>query len=62
MTRRILFVGDSLDDMICGKKAGCLTCLVITEENKDMSNDEKYQHLINYKIQHLNELIHILWH
>ena len=29
----VWFVGDSIDDMVCGKLAGCRTCLIITEDN-----------------------------
>jgi phosphoglycolate phosphatase-like HAD superfamily hydrolase len=60
LVRKTLFVGDSLDDMVCGKNAGCLTCFMITEENEMVSEDPKYQHLMNYKIRHLHELIQII--
>lgn len=36
----VWFVGDSLDDMRCGKEAGVKTCLVLTEDNLHISTDE----------------------
>ena len=31
---QVWFVGDSLDDMRCGKGAGCKTCLLLNEKNR----------------------------
>lgn len=58
--KKTLFVCDSLDDMLCGKNAGCLTCLVITEENEQVSDDPKYKHLYDYKVRTLTEIIDII--
>jgi phosphoglycolate phosphatase-like HAD superfamily hydrolase len=33
---QVWFVGDSVDDMLCGHAAGCKTCLVLTDYNKDL--------------------------
>lgn len=33
----IWFVGDSKDDMLCGKNAGCSTCLIRTDYNRDIA-------------------------
>lgn len=32
----VWFVGDSMDDIRCGKGAGCMTCLVGSDENRKM--------------------------
>lgn len=35
----VWFVGDSLDDMLCGRAAGCSTCLVATKSNTHLLNN-----------------------
>jgi phosphoglycolate phosphatase-like HAD superfamily hydrolase len=36
----VWFVGDSIDDMVCGKLAGCRTCLLLTDENQKVKDSE----------------------
>jgi phosphoglycolate phosphatase-like HAD superfamily hydrolase len=37
----VWFVGDSMDDMLCGKAAGCRTCLISTDTNKDLYSSRR---------------------
>ncbi len=37
--QKVWFVGDSLDDMLCGRQAGCKTCLIITDHNRNLVNE-----------------------
>jgi pyridoxine kinase len=52
------FVGDSLDDMKCGKNAGLTTCLILTDHNQKLQ--EQYPSLIDHTISDLDELLAIL--
>jgi pyridoxine kinase len=52
------FVGDSMDDMHCGKRAGCRTVLILTEFNQGLS--EKHPEVIDHVINSLEELILVL--
>jgi phosphoglycolate phosphatase-like HAD superfamily hydrolase len=36
----VWFVGDSDDDMKCGKAAGCKTCLILTDYNRRFKDDK----------------------
>ena len=47
------FVGDSIDDMQCGKAAGCRTCLVRTPHNTDLQ--EKFPGLVDVAVSSLQE-------
>lgn len=38
----VWFLGDSLDDMKCGKQAGCKTCLLKTPFNKGLESDSEW--------------------
>lgn len=56
--KQILFVGDSLDDMRCGRASGCTTCLILTDSNKRLL--ETNQQDIDIVINNLDELIQYL--
>jgi len=51
----VWFVGDSIDDIKCGKSAGCRTCLITTS---DRSFDD--EHLIDHRVTTLREFVDIL--
>ena len=38
----VWFVGDSIDDMVCGKLAGCKTCLILTDQNEAVADQTEY--------------------
>ena len=38
----VWFVGDSIDDMVCGKLAGCKTCLILTNDNEKVALQSEY--------------------
>ena len=38
----VWFVGDSIDDMVCGKLAGCKTCLILTDDNEKVALQSEY--------------------
>lgn len=38
----VWFVGDSIDDMVCGKLAGCRTCLILTDDNQNVASQKEY--------------------
>jgi len=48
----VWFVGDSTDDMNCGKRAGCKTCLIRTSYNGDL---EKEPGLVDLAVDNLIE-------
>lgn len=50
----VWFVGDSLDDMLCGKEAGCKTCLITTDSNKKIL--DIYPHLVDVVVHDLLQL------
>jgi phosphoglycolate phosphatase-like HAD superfamily hydrolase len=54
----VYFIGDSLDDMLCGKHAGCSTILVLTDYNQELQ--QQYPQIIDYTISTFEELIN-LW-
>ncbi len=51
----VWFVGDSIDDVRCGKWAGCRTCMV-TSSTK-IHDDE---HLIDFRVKTLSEFVDVL--
>ncbi|KAG5181468.1 HAD-like domain-containing protein, partial [Tribonema minus] len=51
----VAFVGDHVDDMACGRGAGCVTCLVRCEEN-DAFYAEDGGALVDHAIAALSEL------
>eukprot|EP01039_Chlorochromonas_danica_P004867 gene4867-5335_t len=55
---QIWFVGDSLDDMICAKKAGCRSILVKAGDNQHLKN--KHPELIDEEVEDLEHLIQLL--
>ena len=56
--RSVWFVGDSLDDMKCGKLAGLTTCLIRTHENEGL--EEQFPELIDHTVAHLEDLVKLL--
>lgn len=57
----VWFVGDSLDDMICGKRAGCRTCLVSPTGLANKSVD--YADFVDICVTSLSEFMdHIRYH
>lgn len=51
----VWFVGDSIDDIRCGKRAGCFTCLITASEKRH--DDE---HLIDHRVTSLKDFVNIL--
>ena len=47
----VWFVGDSIDDMVCGKLAGCRTCLIITEDNTAVVAQTQYVDLAVHSLR-----------
>jgi phosphoglycolate phosphatase-like HAD superfamily hydrolase len=47
----VWFVGDSIDDMVCGKLAGCRTCLIITEDNTAVIAQTQYVDLAVHSLR-----------
>lgn len=54
----VWFVGDSLDDVACGKAAGCSTCLITTDSNHHIVHHNP--DLVDLVIDSLDELVHHL--
>jgi HAD superfamily hydrolase (TIGR01549 family) len=54
-TRHIWFVGDNVDDMRCGKYAGCKTCLIHTPNNQHYK--ALHNNLIDLYVSTLTEFI-----
>lgn len=55
---QVWFVGDSIDDMKCGKDAGCWTCLLLTNENQELYT--KYPQYIDKTASSLSEFLRYL--
>eukprot|EP00600_Ochromonadales_sp_CCMP1393_P005007 CAMPEP_0174955498 /NCGR_PEP_ID=MMETSP0004_2-20121128/1010_1 /TAXON_ID=420556 /ORGANISM="Ochromonas sp., Strain CCMP1393" /LENGTH=199 /DNA_ID=CAMNT_0016203423 /DNA_START=237 /DNA_END=836 /DNA_ORIENTATION=- len=53
---KVWFVGDSVDDMACGKQAGCRTCLIATDKNHITL--ETHRHLVDIRVESLAEFAH----
>ena len=49
----VWFIGDSIDDMKCGKGAGCKTCLIRTAFNSHVETD--HAHLVDMVVDRLME-------
>lgn len=54
----VWFVGDSLDDMLCGKAAGCKTCLISTEHNTHIYETRK--DVIDLHVHSLQEFVQLI--
>lgn len=52
----VVFIGDSVDDMTCGKKAGCTTILLKTDYNRNLLA----QGLVDIEVDTLHEVLEIL--
>jgi phosphoglycolate phosphatase-like HAD superfamily hydrolase len=52
---QVWFVGDSIDDIRCGKGAGCRTCLITSSDR--VHEDE---HLIDHRVTTLKEFVSML--
>ena len=50
----VIFVGDSIDDMLCGREAGCRTCLITTSSNQRLT--QTHPHLVDILIHDLMHL------
>jgi HAD superfamily hydrolase (TIGR01509 family) len=55
-TRNLIMVGDSMDDMISGAKAGCATILIKTHANEAIRNREE----IDYVVDSLSDIIDLV--
>ena len=55
---QVWFVGDSGDDMRCGKSAGCLTCLLRNPSNVNLSKE--MPELIDLEVGTLTEFVNFL--
>jgi pyridoxine kinase len=53
----VWFVGDSIDDMLCAKQAGCKTVLIITTYNVHLS--QTHYGLVDREIHDLSELLEL---
>ena len=53
---RLIMVGDSIDDMVAGRRAGCLTVLLESEANEDVKERQE----TDIVIARLDELIDML--
>jgi len=56
-TENVIMVGDSMDDISCGRDAGSATCLVVNERNKC---HESNHHMVDHAITHLEDLLRIV--
>ncbi len=56
----VWFVGDSVDDMQCGKRAGCKTCLIRTPHNKDLPLATRENELVDVVVDSLEEFAKII--
>jgi HAD superfamily hydrolase (TIGR01549 family) len=54
----VWFVGDSPDDMLCGRGAGCRTCLIRTPTNGPILANTP--HLVDASVENLQELKELL--
>jgi HAD superfamily hydrolase (TIGR01549 family) len=54
----VWFVGDSLDDVACGKAAGCSTCLILTGSNHVVHKN--HPHLVDIVVNDLMEFLDVL--
>ena len=53
--QNVWFVGDSIDDIRCGKSAGCNTCLVTASGHL-----HKDEHLIDCRVTSLHQFVNVL--
>lgn len=58
--RRVVFVGDSMDDMKCGRGAGCTTVLIRTHENEHYLRSADCVAHIDFVVSDLNDLALLL--
>lgn len=58
MRSAVWFVGDSIDDISCGRNAGCRTCLVLTDSNRHLQKERP--ELIDLAVENLIEFVHHL--
>lgn len=58
--RRVIFVGDSMDDMKCGRGAGCTTVLIRTHENAHYLASADCVAHIDFVVSDLNDLALLL--
>ena len=52
----VWFVGDSEDDVRCGRLAGCKTCLILTEYNRYLVGSE----LVDLAVESLSEFTSVI--
>ena len=55
---QVWFVGDSIDDMRCGKGAGCKTCLLLNERNRHYI--DSHSELIDIGAESLHDFVSLL--
>lgn len=58
--RRVVFVGDSMDDMKCGRGAGCTTVLIRTHENEHYLRSADCVAHVDFVVSDLNDLALLL--
>lgn len=56
----VIMVGDSIDDIEAGARAGAATVLLINDENKHLLETTEWPKKVDVGISRLDELIHIL--
>jgi phosphoglycolate phosphatase-like HAD superfamily hydrolase len=63
----VLFVGDHLDDLRTGRRAGCLTALITNDQHEsdgshahEFANDDSVQHYADYVVKDGHELAVLL--
>jgi pyridoxine kinase len=58
--KEVWFVGDSLDDMKCGKNAGCRTCLI---SNNELYDKSVYNNYVDLCVSSLSDFLdHLQYH
>lgn len=56
----VIMVGDSIDDIEAGARAGAATVLLVNDENRHLLEHKEWPKKVDLSITRLDELIHIL--
>lgn len=56
----VIMVGDSVDDIEAGARAGAATVLLVNEENRHLLEEDKWPRRVDVSIQRLDELADVL--
>lgn len=60
MCEGVIMVGDSVDDIEAGARAGAATVLLVNDENKHLLDETEWPKRVDVSISKLDELIHVL--